>query len=101
VPRVERRDPEREPAPHHGRSRDADPPRSLVVGHRPEQRVLGATMVRTSRPGMGRRPTVHLAPELDALQRRAVKIFELDRWLPALSSAMERRRKSATSSSIS
>jgi hypothetical protein len=63
--------------------------------------AIEATMVRTSRPGIGRRPTVHLAPELDALQRRAVKIFELDRWLPALSSATERRRKSTTSSSIS
>jgi transposase len=63
--------------------------------------AIEATMVRTSRPGMGRRPTVHLAPELDALQRRAVKIFELERWLPALSSAMERRRKSGASSSIS
>jgi hypothetical protein len=63
--------------------------------------AIEATMVRTSRPGMGRRPTVHLAPELDALQRRAVKIFELERWLPALSSAMERRKKSGVSSSIS
>jgi type II secretory pathway component PulM len=63
--------------------------------------AIEATMVRTSRPGMGRRPTVHLAPELDALQRRAVKIFELERWLPALSSAMERRKKSGASSSIS
>jgi len=39
--------------------------------------------------------------ELDALQRRPVKIFELERWLPALSSAMERRKKSGASSSIS
>ena len=37
--------------------------------------AIEATMVRTSRTGMGRRPTVHLAPELDTLQRRAVKLF--------------------------
>ncbi|NJN36875.1 MAG: hypothetical protein HC794_07240 [Nitrospiraceae bacterium] len=63
--------------------------------------AIEATMVRTSRTGMGRRPTVHLAPELDTLQRRAVKLFELDRWLPALSSAMALRKKPATSSSVS
>jgi transposase len=63
--------------------------------------AIEATMVRTSRTGMGRRPTVHLAPELDTLQRRAVKLFELDRWLPALSSAMALRKKPATSSSAS
>lgn len=54
---------------------------------------IEATMVRTSRTGMGRRPTVYLAPELDTLQRRAVKAFELERWLPALSSAMALRKK--------
>ena len=63
--------------------------------------AIEATMVRTSRAGMGRRPTVHLAPELDPLQRRAVKLFELDRWLPALSSAMALRKKPAPSSSVS
>lgn len=55
--------------------------------------AIEATLVRTS-GGMGRRPTVQLAPELDATQRRAVKLFKLDRWLPALSSAMSRRLKS-------
>jgi transposase len=59
--------------------------------------AIEATLVRTSRAGMGRRPTVHLAPELDALQRRAVKAFQLERWLPALSSAMALRKKSSTS----
>lgn len=61
--------------------------------------AIEATLVRTSRAGMGRRPTVHLAPELDSLQRRAVKAFELERWLPALSSAMALRKKSGRSSS--
>lgn len=60
---------------------------------------IEATMVRTSRTGMGRRPTVYLAPELDTLQRRAVKAFKLERWLPALSSAMGLRKKPAQSSS--
>ncbi len=63
--------------------------------------AIEATMVRTSRSGMGRRPTVHLAPELDTLQRRAVKAFQLERWLPALSSAMALRKKPAASSSES
>jgi transposase len=61
--------------------------------------AIEATLVRTSRAGMGRRLTVHLAPELDSLQRRAVKVFELERWLPALSSAMALRKKSGASSS--
>jgi transposase len=55
--------------------------------------AIEATLVRTSNGGMGRRPTVHLAPELDALQRRAVKLFQLERWLPALSSARALRLK--------
>lgn len=61
--------------------------------------AVEATLVRTSRTGMGRRPTVHLAPELDSLQRRAVKAFQLERWLPALSSAMALRKKPSASSS--
>lgn len=60
--------------------------------------AIEATLVRTSRTGMGRRPTVHLAPELDSLQRRAVKAFQLERWLPALSSAMSLRKKPGASS---
>lgn len=61
--------------------------------------AIEATLVRTSRTGMGRRPTVYLAPELDSLQRRAVTHFQLERWLPALSSAMALRKKPSTSSS--
>jgi len=52
---------------------------------------IQATLVRTSTGGMGRRPTVMLVPELTAQQRRAVTHFELDRWLPVLSSCMEPR----------
>jgi len=40
---------------------------------------------------MGRRPTVMLPPELTLEQRRAVKVFELTRWFPALSSCMATR----------
>jgi hypothetical protein len=52
---------------------------------------IRATLVRTTTGGMGRRPTVALAPELTAQQRRAVKIFELARWMPSLVSCMDTR----------
>jgi len=52
---------------------------------------LRATLVRTTTGGTGRRPTVMLAPELTAEQRRAVKVFELERWFPALLSCMTAR----------
>jgi hypothetical protein len=46
------------------------------------------TLVRTTTGGAGRRPTAMLAPELTAEQRRAVKVFELDRWFPGILSSM-------------
>jgi len=49
---------------------------------------IKATLVRTTTGGAGRRPTVMLAPELTSEQRRAVKLFELERWFPALLSCM-------------
>lgn len=52
---------------------------------------ITATLVRTTTGGMGRRPTVMLPPELTLEQRRAVKVFELERWFPALSSCMATR----------
>jgi hypothetical protein len=52
---------------------------------------ITATLVRTTTGGMGRRPTVMLPPELTREQRRAVKVFELERWFPALSSCMATR----------
>ena len=52
---------------------------------------IRATLVRTTSGGKGRRATVMLAPELNAQQRRAVKVFELDRWLPTLLSCMTSR----------
>lgn len=50
-----------------------------------------ATLVRTTTGGAGRRPTVMLAPELTAEQRRAVKVFELERWFPTILSSMSTR----------
>ena len=48
---------------------------------------IQATMVRTTTGGRGRRPTHLIAPELTAEQREAVKVFELDRWFPLISSS--------------
>jgi hypothetical protein len=53
--------------------------------------AIRATLVRTTTGGVGRRPTVMLAPELTAEQRRAVKVFELERWFPTLLSCMRAR----------
>ena len=53
--------------------------------------AIRATLVRTTSGGKGRRATVMLAPELNAQQRRAVKLFELDRWMPTLLSCMMTR----------
>lgn len=52
---------------------------------------IRATLVRTTTGGPGRRATVMLAPELSDDQRRAVKIFELERWFPTLLSCMTSR----------
>lgn len=52
---------------------------------------IQATLVRTSTGGPGRRPTVMLAPELTTGQRKAVKVFELDKWFPDILSCMNSR----------
>ena len=52
---------------------------------------IKATLVRTTTGGPGRRPTVMLAPELTAEQRRAVKVFELDKWFPDILSSITTR----------
>ena len=52
---------------------------------------IRATLVRTTTRGPGRRATVMIAPELSTSQRRAVKAFELDRWIPTLLSCMTTR----------
>lgn len=45
---------------------------------------IKVTLVKTKTGAAGRRPTAMLAPQLTAEQRRAVKLFELDRWAPTL-----------------
>lgn len=52
---------------------------------------IRATLVRTTTGGPGRRPTAMLAPTLTAEQRRAVKVFELERWFPAILSSSTAR----------
>jgi hypothetical protein len=49
---------------------------------------VAATMVQVRTKERGRRATVLLAPELTSEQRKAVRIFELDRWMPILLSSM-------------
>jgi transposase len=48
---------------------------------------MKATLVRVRTKGPGRRATVMLAPDLTTEQRKAVKIFELGRWMPTLLSS--------------
>jgi len=60
---------------------------------------IKATLVRTTTGGPGRRPTVMLAPELTAEQRRAVKAFELDKWFPDILSCTTARPIKSNSTS--
>jgi transposase len=46
--------------------------------------AIKVTLVRTTTGSTGRRPTAMLAPELTAEQRRAVKVFELEKWCTTL-----------------
>lgn len=57
--------------------------------------AINATLVRYPREGKGRPITVPVPASLDADQARAVKLFELDRWLPSLLSWRPRRSKAA------
>jgi hypothetical protein len=52
---------------------------------------IRATLVRTTTRGPGRRATVMIAPELSTSQRQAVRVFELERWMPTLLSCMTTR----------
>lgn len=56
---------------------------------------IHATLLRTATGGRGRRPTVMIAPDLTVKQRDAVKVFDLDRWLPVLLSCSTTRPKVA------
>ncbi len=51
---------------------------------------IAATMVQVRTKERGRRATVLLAPALTAEQRKAVRTFELGRWMPSLLSSMVR-----------
>jgi hypothetical protein len=46
-----------------------------------------ATLVRVRTKERGRRATVMLGPDLTADQRKAVRTFELERWMPTLLSS--------------
>jgi transposase len=48
---------------------------------------MKATLVRVRTKERGRRATVLLAPELTAEQRKAVKAFDLGRWMPTILSS--------------
>jgi hypothetical protein len=48
---------------------------------------IKATLVRVRTKGLGRRATVMLAPDLTADQRKAIKAFDLGRWMPTLLSS--------------
>jgi len=68
----------------------------LAIGTRKSARSMmqtlagiEATMVQVCAKERGRRATVLLAPELTAEQRKAVKTFDLARWLPILLSSMK------------
>ena len=56
---------------------------------------INATLVRTATGSAGRRPTAMLAPELSKEQRRAVKVFELERWFPSVLSCIAGAPKKA------
>jgi len=47
-----------------------------------------ATLVRVRTKERGRRATVMLAPDVTAEQRKAIKIFEMERWMPTLFSSI-------------
>jgi len=56
---------------------------------------IRATLVRITTGGNGRRPTVMLAPDLTSEQRRAVRVFDLERWFPSILSCIATRPTSA------
>lgn len=66
--------------------------RKSVQGTMKALAEVKATLVRVRTKERGRRATVILAPDLTAEQRKAVKAFDLARWLPSILSS---RLKSA------
>lgn len=61
--------------------------RKSVQGTMKALAEVKATLVRVRTKDRGRRATVILAPDLTAEQRKAVKAFDLARWLPSILSS--------------
>ncbi len=51
--------------------------------------AIRATLLRVRTGRRGRPPTILVPPEIDRFQREAVRLFELDLWLPSISSASQ------------
>ncbi len=62
--------------------------------------AIEATELRVPPPGKGRPATVLIPSSLTPEQGKAVRVFELERWLPSLSSAMPRRSKPSTERAV-
>lgn len=62
-----------------------------ALGFMRELSEINATLVRTSTGKSGRRPTVMLPPKLSPAQKRAVKLFELARWMPSIATTSPKR----------
>ena len=72
----------------------------LALGSKASPRALmrelagiRATLVRCATQERGRPVTYELAPALSVVQTRAVRVFELARWMPVLSACMTTRTK--------
>jgi hypothetical protein len=61
---------------------------------------IEATMVQIRMKERGRRATVLLAPELTAEQRKAVRVFDLGRWMPLLLSSMSQRASNSSAERV-
>lgn len=72
--------------------------RQSALGMMKTLKEVQATLVRVRTSERGRRPTVMLGPDLSAEQRKAVKAFGLERWVPGILSSMDpvARRPSST-----
>ena len=68
-----------------------DPVQDVVITDPGQGYTSAPTMTLTGGRGSGATGTVMIAPELTTSQRRAVKAFELDRWMPTLLSCMKTR----------
>ena len=62
---------------------------------------IEATQVRTAQVGMGRLPNWLIAPDITPWQKKAIEVFALGRWFPALHSARPARRKRPANQAVS